>query len=72
MGFSELVILVRRSGKRSSQRPTDSIVNIPLAVSLILAGGRFDASDGYAESMRLIQAAWREVGVTLCALLHGA
>ena len=26
----------------------------------------------YAESMRLMQAAWREIGVSLCALLHRA
>ena len=43
-------------------------------------GGRLDRLgwralqylEHYAESMRLMQAAWREVGVSLCALLHQA
>ena len=47
-----------------------TIVHIPSAVGLIFAGERVNASDIMPKSMRLMQAAWREVGVSLFALLH--
>ena len=57
-----------------SPRPMDIVVlrTYSFGGRLDLVGWRTLQSVGYYESMRLMHAAWREVGVSLCPFLHRA
>ena len=69
--FSELAILVVKENGALSE--TDVYYCTYSFRSRLDLGGRALHCVGhYDESVRLMQGAWREIGVSLCALLHRA